>query len=256
MALRRVGVLTATMLSAMAAMSSSPKPATGSVAEQYLFSAANAERMERGLAPLRWDETLHRAAQRHAGEMAARQSISHQYPGEADLAERGRSAGARFTVISENVAEAWSAPVIHDAWMQSPDHRANLLDRRVNAVGISVYRRGEQLYAVEDFDRTVENLSYEEQEGAVARLLRDEAPVYMLPNVEDARATCAMENGYSGAKKPWFVMRFTAASLDRLPDTLRSKLSTGKYHSAAVGACDAKGSGPFTPYAIAVMLFP
>jgi hypothetical protein len=253
-----MSVLTATMLSAMAAMPSSPRPRpmNGTVAEQFLFNAANAERVRRGLPALEWDETLYRAAQQHAGEMAARESISHQYPGEADLAERGRLAGARFTVIAENVGEAWSAPVLHDAWMESPDHRANLLDRRVTAIGISVYRRGERLYAVEDFDRSVENLSYEAQESAIAQLLRSEAPVAMMPYVEDARATCSMNTGYSGARKPWFVMRFTAASLDRLPDTLRNRLASGKYHSAAVGACDAKDSGPFTPYSIAVLLFP
>ena len=249
-------VLAVTLLPAMAAMPSSPPPAIGSVAEQYLFSAANAERAQRGLQPLKWDETLHRAAQRHAGEMAARESISHQYPGELDLAGRGRSAGAKFTVISENVAEAWSAPEIHDAWMQSPGHRANLLDPRVNSVGISVLRRGGQLYAVEDFDRTAQNLSFEQQESAVAELLRTEARLRLMPNAEDARLTCAMDTGYAGARKPWFVMRFTTASLDRLPGTLREKLASGKYHSAAVGACEVKNSGSFTPYAIAVLLFP
>lgn len=231
-------------------------PRTRTVAEQYLFNAANQERLERGLQPLQWDETLHRAAERHAGEMAARESISHQYPGEAGLAARGRAAGARFTVIAENVAEAWSAPVIHDAWMRSPEHRANLLDPRVNAVGISVYRRDGQLYAVEDFDRSVESLSFEQQEGAVAQLLLTEAPLSLMPNVEDARRTCAMDTGYAGARRPWFVMRFTTASLDRLPETLTRRLATGRYHSAVVGACEARDSGPFTPYSIAVLLFP
>jgi hypothetical protein len=235
---------------------SAPPPKLASVAEQYLFSAANAERMQRGLAPLKWDETLRRAARRHAGEMAARESISHQYPGEADLANRGHEAGAKFTVISENVAEAWSAPEIHDAWMRSPDHRANLLDPRVNAVGISVERRGGQLYAVEDFDRSIESLRYEDQESAIAELLQTAARVRMLPDAEDARRTCEMNTGYAGERKPWFVMRFTAASLDRLPNTLRAKLATGKYHSAAVGACNARSTGPFTAYAVAVMLFP
>jgi hypothetical protein len=51
-------------------------------------------------------------------------------------------------------------------------------------------------------------------------------------------------------------MRFTTASLDRLPSTLREKLASGKYHAAAVGACEVRESGSFTPYAIAVMLFP
>ena len=250
-----IAVLACMVLPAMAAP---PEPSrTASVAEQYLFSAANAERVQRGLPLLKWDETLHRAARRHAGEMAARESISHQYPGEADLANRGHDAGARFTVISENVAEAWSAPEIHDAWMKSPDHRANLLDPRVNAVGISVERRGGQLYAVEDFDRSVVSLRIEDQESAVAELLEMEARLALLPDAaEDARRTCSMGTGYAGARKPWFVMRFTAASLDRLPNTLRAKLATGKYHSAAVGACDAKSAGPFTAYAIAVMLFP
>lgn len=232
-------------------------PKMGTVAEQYLFAAANAERAQRGLQPLKWDETLYHAAQRHAGEMAARESISHQYPGEADLANRGHEAGAKFTVISENVAEAWSAPEIHDAWMHSPDHRANLLDPRVNAVGISVERRDGQLYAVEDFDRTVASLSYEDQESAVAEMLQTEARLDVMPNAAvDARRTCEMDTGYAGARRPWFVMRFTAASLDRLPQTLRAKLATGKYRSAAVGACDARSTGPFTAYAIAVMLFP
>jgi hypothetical protein len=227
-----------------------------SVAEQYLFSAANAERIERGLQPLKWDETLHHAARLHAGEMAARESISHQYPGEADLANRGHEAGAKFTVISENVAEAWSAPVIHDAWMHSPDHRANLLDPRVNSIGISVERRAGQLYAVEDFDRSVESLRLGDQENAIAELLQTQARLNVLPDAENARRTCEMSTGYAGAIKPWFVMRFTAASLDRLPNTLRAKLATGKYHTAAVGACDAKSTGPFTAYSIAVMLFP
>lgn len=250
--------LSCTLLFAAAASAASapPPPKLASVAEQYLFSAANAERIQRGLQPLKWDETLHHAAQRHAGEMAARESISHQYPGEADLANRGHEAGARFTVISENVAEAWSAPEIHDAWMQSPDHRANLLDPRVNSIGISVERRDGQLYAVEDFDRTVVNLPFEDQEATVAELLENEARINVIPDAEAARRTCEMNTGYAGAIKPWFVMRFTAASLDRLPSTLRAKLATGKYHSAEVGACDARSTGPFTAYAIAVMLFP
>ena len=256
MALRAMTVLAATLLSTTAAMPSSPRPAIGSVAEQYLFSAANAERVQHGLRPLKWDETLHRAAQQHAGEMAARESISHQYPGELDLAGRGRAAGARFKVIAENVAEAWSAVVIHDAWMQSPDHRANLLDARVDSVGISVMRRGGQLYAVEDFDQAVAILSLAQQESAIAELLRTEARLYLLPGVEDARRTCAMDTGYAGERKPWFVQRFTTASLDRLPETLRAKLATGKYHSAAVGACEVRNSGSFSAYGIAVLLFP
>jgi len=227
-----------------------------SVAEQYLFSAANAERVQRGVPALRWDATLYRAAVGHAKEMAARASISHQYPGEAGLAERGQVAGARFSHIAENVAEAPTAVRIHDAWMNSPGHRDNLLDPMVDSVGISVLSRDGQLYAVEDFGRSVAMLSLAEQESKVGSLLVSTAGVELLPSSEDVRRTCGMETGYAGTRRPMFVMRYTAGDLSRLPDSLKTELATGKFREAAVGACSPKDSEPFTAFHIAVLLYP
>jgi Cysteine-rich secretory protein family len=228
----------------------------GSVAEQYLFTSANAERVQRGLQPLRWDGALYRAAQAHAQEMASRASISHQYPGELELAARGRQAGARFSSISENVAQSSTAVKIHDAWMNSTGHRDNLLDPLVDAVGISVLRRNGQLYAVEDFGHTVEDLTVEEQEGAVGVLLTAAAPLTLLSIPEDARRTCTMETGYAGARRPGFVMRYTEKSLTQLPSELKQKLATGKYSEAAVGACAARDDQPFSYFNIVVLLYP
>lgn len=226
----------------------------GSVAEQYLFNAANAERMQRGLQPLHWDGALYRAAQTHAHEMAARESISHQYPGEPDLAERGKLAGARFSTIAENVAEAPTAVMIHEAWMESPGHRANLLDARVDTIAISVLRRNGQLYAVQDFQRSVMHLSLDEQENQVARLVSNVADVSILPPSDEARVTCSMRSGYAGAT-PGYVMRFTAGDLNRLPDTLVSRLRSGRYREASVAACDSNEQ-KFTSFHVAVLLYP
>jgi hypothetical protein len=226
------------------------------VAEQYLFQSANAEREQRGMRPLRWDGNLFRAADGHAREMAARASISHQYPGEPDLSTRGREAGAKFNVISENVAEAPDAVRIHEAWMHSAGHRANLLDPRVDSVGIGVISRGGELYAVEDFDRSFVILSLKEQEDAVSDLVQSAGSIAILPSSEDARRTCAMEAGYAGDRVPWFIMRYTAAELTTLPDALKNKLASGKFREAQVGACTASGTKNFSAYSIAVMLFP
>jgi uncharacterized protein YkwD len=227
-----------------------------SVAEQYLFSAANLERAQRGLPALRWDAGLYRAAEGHAAEMAERASISHQYPGEHDLGTRARQQGARFSVVAENVAEAPTAIRIHDAWMQSPEHRANLLDTQVDSVGISVLRRGGELYAVEDFDRSVANLSFDAQERTVADLVSRIAPVTVLSSNDDARRTCNMDTGYAGARRPWFVMRYTTGDIRQLPDTLKGRLATGKYGEAMVGACAAHGTQAFSAFNIAVLLYP
>jgi hypothetical protein len=244
--------LSGTLLHAQEVISQGP----GSVAEQYLFTSANAERIQRGLQPLRWDSALYRAAQGHAREMASRSSISHQYPGELELAARGRQAGARFSSISENVAQSSTAVRIQDAWMNSSGHRENLLDPLLDAVGISVLRRNGQLYAVEDFGHMIENLTFEEQESAVGALLTAASPLTLLSIPEDARRTCMMESGYAGARQPWFVMRYTAKSLTQLPDELKQKLATGKYSEAAVGACAARDDQPFSYFNIVVLLYP
>ena len=226
-----------------------------SVAEQYLFAAANAERAQQGLPVLRWDESLYRAAEGHAVEMASRESISHQYPGEAELSARAVNAGAHFSVIAENVALAPTAVRIHDAWMRSPPHRANLLSDRVDAVGIRVLSRNGELYAVEDFDKTVEVISLEEQERRVARLLESSAPISAVPSAPEARSTCAMSSGYAGTATPGFIMRYTASSLDVMPAELQSRLASGRYRRASVGACAATGTQNFTAYNIAVLLY-
>ncbi|MGD0649206.1 MAG: CAP domain-containing protein [Acidobacteriaceae bacterium] len=225
------------------------------VAEQYLLSAANAERAQRGLQPLRWDRALYEAASYHAEQMAERESISHQYAGEPELMARGQDAGARFSVISENVAEAPSALMIQDAWMNSAKHRENLLDPRVDSIGIRVIARGDRLYAVEDFDRSVTNLSLEQQELAVGQLLQLKSSVAILPTTLDARRTCSMESGYAGDQRPWFVMRYTADDLTKIPTMLEQRLATGSYKAAVVGACPAEGVRNFSAYSIAVMLY-
>ncbi len=229
---------------------------TPSVAEQYLFSAANAERAQRGLTALRWDAALYQAASFHADAMAAHSTISHQFAGEPELTTRGATAGAHFSVISENVAMAPTAVEIHDMWMNSPHHRENLLDSKVDSVAIRVVRRNGELYAVEDFEKSVANLSLDDQERKVASLLQRTASVTVLTAAEDARRTCALDSGYVGPRKPWFVMRFTAGELNQLPDTLQDKLASGKYHQAVVGACPVTGSKNFTAYNIAVLLYP
>jgi hypothetical protein len=188
--------------------------------------------------------------------MAARGSISHKYPGEPELGSRGKTAGAKFSVIAENVAEAQTAVRIHDAWMNSPGHRANLLDPQVDAVGISVLQRDGQLYAVQDFDRSVATLSLAAQERAVAQLVAAAGPVEMLANSDDARRTCALSTGYAGARQPTFVMRYTSGDLVRIPDVLKAKIATGKYREAVVGACEAAGKQSFSSYSIAVLLYP
>jgi hypothetical protein len=164
-----------------------------------------------------------------------------------------------FSVISENVAQAPSVVQIHDMWMHSEHHRENLLDPAVDSVGISVIERGGELYAVEDFAKTVRSVSLEEQETAIATLVAEAGRIELANDpdtVSAARKTCSMSTGFAGNPKPWFVMRFTSDSLTHLPKELTSRMASGRYRQAAVGACPGSAQSPFTSYTFAVLLYP
>jgi len=228
--------------------------AGATVAEQYLLAMANQERAALGLQALAWDGHLATAARRHAERMAAERGIGHQFAGEAELGTRAKAAGARFSLVAENVAMGQSPQQLHTMWMNSEGHRHNLLEPVENAVGISVVRRGGDLYAVEDFSAQVELLSIAEQERRVAEVLRG-AGMENVAATADARATCRMETGYAGAVKPWFVMRYLTSNLNELPKELKSQMGHAKYKRAAVGACTAE-AGAFSAYSIVVLLYP
>jgi len=255
--LTRALVITSFSLSSVAphlrAQSASENNLT--VAEQYLFTAANEARANQGLSPLRLDPVLTEASAQHAREMANRAAISHQFEGEPELATRGANAGAHFSIIAENVGEAPSSVILHDLWMNSPGHRANLLDPNVDSIGIAIVTRNNQLYAVEDFASTVKTLTLNQQERTVAGAI-EQSGMRVAETTDDARQTCMMSTGYAGSRQPWFIMRYTASSLNTIPSQLRSRLTSGRYHQAVVGACPGTRKSSFTAYNIAVLLYP
>jgi uncharacterized protein YkwD len=222
-------------------------------AERALFDALNRERSAQGLPVLQWDEALASAAREHALRMAQRNTLSHQLPGEPAVQDRATRAGARFSLIAENIAVAPTPATIHSAWMQSPHHRENILDPELNVVGIAVIKGGDGLFAVQDFSQSVANLSFSQQEQVIVANLHARG-LRGAQVTTDARKTCDMERGFAGAR-PLSVVRFEAADLNKLPEDLEQKIRTGKYHAAAVGACQGGNSGPFTRFRIAVVLY-
>jgi uncharacterized protein YkwD len=120
-------------------------------AERELFAAANQARRAEGLPPLRWDEGLAAAARRHAQVMADHGTTAHGFEGEPSLSARVKQEGVHFGWLSENVTQGPSPDFIHVQFMRSPAHRANILDRDMDSVGVGVIERGGQLFAVEDF---------------------------------------------------------------------------------------------------------
>jgi uncharacterized protein YkwD len=229
--------------------------------EETLFVSANRERAAQRLRPLRWDNSLANSAEQHAQRMAQQNTLSHQLPGEEDFKARAIRAGARFSSIAENVAEGPSALGIHSQWMNSPPHRENLLDPDLDSIGIGVAQHNGQFFAVEDFSRAVPDLSLDEQERELGALLKARGLHVMNGTtteggiVDEARWTCSLDKGYAGKHQPSYLFRFTTGDLENLPPSLSQQIRSGKYHSAAVGACNPVGRSDFANYRLAVLLY-
>jgi cysteine-rich secretory family protein len=222
--------------------------------EQILFQSANRERSSRGLPALKWNAALAKAARQHALLLAQKNTLSHQFPGEPDLASRAARESARFSALAENVALGPSAMHLHDQWMKSPPHRANLLDPQMNSVGIAVARRGETFFGVEDFAEIVGDLSLQQQEQLVQKRLQSRG-LRILDYASDARRSCVLDDGYAGNHRPSFVLHYATPDLETLPYMLVKRIETGGYHGAAVGACPSDSKFGASSYRIAVLLF-
>jgi uncharacterized protein YkwD len=224
-----------------------------SLDEKLLLDATNRERAAAGLQSLKWDDALAAAAREHNQLMVRENVLSHQLPGEPSLEQRVAQAGAKYAMVAENVAIGPNPEEIHDGWMHSPGHKRNILNAQLTAIGIAVTRGTNGLFAVQDFSRQVANLSLAQQEEKAASLLRATELVAVDVN-GDARKTCGMDSGYTGASV-LYIIRFEVTDLDKLPDELLQKIRSRKYRKAAVGACQGDDAGGFTRYRIAVLLY-
>lgn len=227
-------------------------------AAQQLLTLANQSRANAGVGALRWDDALAAAARDHCLRMAAEGQIAHRYGGEDDLSTRAGKAGAHFDLIEENVAVGPNAAEIHDEWMHSPGHRANLLNGEVNRVGIAVVAVRGVFYATADYARGVQALTQDQVEARVAALVQVSG-VTILSNHAQARAACAGDGPLQvgqGQLPPGFMMKWQDSDLKELPKPLTEKLASGQYHRAAIGSCPAQDvEGQFTAYRVAVLLY-
>jgi uncharacterized protein YkwD len=233
-----------------------------SAKEHMVMDLANEARAAEKLPPLKWDEALASAARAHSLKMSGEGALSHRYGGEQDVPERTAAAGAHFNLVEENIAIGHSPKEVHDEWMKSQMHHDNMMNPKVDRIGVGLVSARGVLYATADYSAAVQNLDAGQEEAKVAVLLKAKG-LTLLDKAEDARKYCALEDGAPAGTpagmKPLFLMRWQASDLTRLPDQLETKIATGRYKQAVVGACaphnDHPGTDTFTSYRVAVLLY-
>lgn len=250
----RTAVLTALSLLLTSIATAQGPPASAGDAGQ-LLALTNQDRAAHGLPPLAWSQALAEAAQAHAEQIVRHRDLEHDFPGEPSLAARVAQTGEHFRSVAENIAANSEPSRFEAGWMASPEHRANILDPRLNEAGVAIVRSGSVYYAVEDFATAIPSLSSGQIESRVAALLRQQG-IASVRTTQAARQSCEMSHGWAGGPEPLFIMRWEGSDLSHLPAALVQRLGQQRVHSAAVGACGSSHPDqPFTSYHVAVLLY-
>jgi len=110
--------------------------------ETKMFADVNSERTSRGIGTLTWSPKIVGVAEAYALDMWNRHYFSHYNPEGQSLAERFNEAGISYNVAGENLALAPTETTAMTGLMNSPEHKANILDTEFHKIGIGVVDNG------------------------------------------------------------------------------------------------------------------
>jgi uncharacterized protein YkwD len=110
--------------------------------EMKMLELVNHERTKRGLKPLQWDPQLVPVARAHSQDMFSRGYFSHYTLEGKDPFDRMKAAGIKYYSAGENLALGPTLSICHEGLMNSPGHRANILNPTYGRVGIGILDGG------------------------------------------------------------------------------------------------------------------
>lgn len=121
-------------------------------AEQRAFELLNADRKANGLPALKLNGSLVVLAENYGRDMINRNYFSHYNPEGQSPFDRMRNYGISYRSAGENLAINNSVEAAERAFMNSPGHRANILNSSYTEVGVGVtYDSRGSVYVVQEF---------------------------------------------------------------------------------------------------------
>ena len=121
-------------------------------AEQRAFDLLNADRRANGLPTLKMNGSLVVLAENYGKDMIKRNYFSHYNPEGQSPFDRMRNYGISYQYAGENLAINNSVDAAERAFMNSPGHRANILNPNYTEVGVGVsYDSRGSVYVVQEF---------------------------------------------------------------------------------------------------------
>jgi uncharacterized protein YkwD len=111
--------------------------------EQRITDLTNEHRRQQGCAvALVLSAQLSAAASAHSRDMALHDLFSHTGSDGSTMISRAVAAGYNYSRLAENLSAGQSTPEeVVAGWMNSPGHRANLLNCALREIGVGYYEQ-------------------------------------------------------------------------------------------------------------------
>lgn len=127
--------------------------------EKEVWRLTNVERTRYSLKPLSYDPGLAKLARYHSHNMHQRNFFSHLDPQGYGVAERQQNYYPTLVLssIGENIgrfhnsAGGFTPQEVVSGWMESPNHRENILQPDYTHLGVGIVLAGNTMYATQDF---------------------------------------------------------------------------------------------------------
>lgn len=109
------------------------------ITTQNVINLTNSDRLEKGINPLKQNEKLDRIAQDKAEDMTAKDYFAHNSPEGLSPWHWFEKENYDYNYAGENLAmDFTSVEKMNQAWLDSPTHRANIMNSNFNEIGVSV----------------------------------------------------------------------------------------------------------------------
>jgi len=117
--------------------------ASVSAVEKAVFDLTNVERQKAGLPAFQMDSKLAESARAKSADMATKNYFSHTSPTYGSPFDQMKSFGVTYKSAGENIAMGQrSAEEVVKGWMESPGHRANILNANFTHLGVGYVKNG------------------------------------------------------------------------------------------------------------------
>ncbi len=134
---------------------------SSAITQDNILNLTNQSRIEYGLSSLKQNSLLAKAAQAKADDMLANSYFAHNSPDGRTPWSFITAAGYNYIMAGENLAVNFTeAEHVDSAWMNSPGHKANILNKDFEEIGVGIaegqYQGHTAIFVVQEFGTPVE----------------------------------------------------------------------------------------------------